>query len=276
MATTFKFTPEQLRQIYDGDIDARNTFYFDNLDIIKRMAHCAVQREKHPTVTVDDLVQGAYVDMDYFCHSVNKPVTDEYEIACFLRWSFHLAPYGGLAYCRENNPKITCQCGGFYGTDYTDNNFVRLDAIVDDSDKHLQSDITNSYAEYIADPRADFTEQSDDCIDEYVDVFGQYLTPKMRDVFALVMDGYDATHIADKLGLTLGATVVRQGRIRDAFGKHTDSIVKALASYDIHAESIVDRTPTRIYKTDEKQRARMAEYYRRKKERERGTPYDAA
>ncbi len=264
MATTFKFTPEQLRQIYDGDIAARNAFYFDNLDIIKRMAYCAVQREQHPTVTVDDLIQGAYVDMDYFCHSVNRPVTDEYEIACFLRWSFHLAPYGGLAYCRENNAKITCQCGNFYGTDYTDNNPVRLDAVVDDADKHLQSDGTETYADYIADPRADFTEQSTDYTDEYVNTFAEYLTPKQRDVFALIADGYTDTQIAERLSITQALASQHKYSIRKTFGKCLPDVVNALASYDIYADGIADRTPKRTYKTDEKQRRRMAEYYRRK------------
>lgn len=265
--TTFKFTTEQLRQIYDGDIDARNTFYFDNLDIITRMAHCAVKKERHLTVTVDDLTQGAYADMDYFCHSVNCPVTNADEIACFLRWSFHLAPYGGLAYCRENNPKITCQRGGFYDTTYTDNNLLRLDAIVDDTDKHLQSDSTASIVEYIADPRADITEQSDDYTAEYVKVFGQYLNPTQRDIFARIMDGYTDTQIAEQIGITQNTASTRRYRMRIAFGKHTADIVKAFADYDIHADGIADRAPKRFYKSSEKERERMSKYLQRKRER---------
>ncbi len=268
MASTFKYTDEQLQAIYDGDIDARNAFYFDNLDIIKRMAYCAVQKERHPTATVDDLVQGAYADMDYFCHSVNRRVTNADEIADFLRWSFHLAPYGGLAYCRENNPKLTCRRGGYYDTTYTDSNLLRLDAILDGTDKHLNNDaVTVDYHDYIADPRADFTEQSDDYTDEYVTVFGDYLNPTQRDIFARYMDGYTDTQIAEQLGITQNTVSTRRYRMRQMFGKLTAEIVNALADYDIHAENIADNAPKRFYKTSEKERERMARYLQRKRER---------
>ncbi len=259
---TFKYTDEQLQAIYDGDIDARNTFYFDNLAIIKNMAYCAIQKERYPTVTVDDLVQGAYVDMDYFCCGVNRPVTNANEIAYFLRWSFHLEPYGGLAYCRKNNPKLTCVRS--YDTTYTDNNLLRLDAITADRDNESTSDRNM----YIADPRDYFSDEIDYTA-EYVKVFGQYLTPKQRDTFALIVDGYTDTQIAKQLGITQAAASTRKARIRIAFSKHYADIVKILADYDISVENIVYRTPKRFYKTTEKERQRMAEYYRRKQERKR-------
>lgn len=272
---TFKFTSDQLRKIYDGDIDARNTFYFDNLDIITRMAYCALEREQHPAVTLDDLVQGAYADMDYFCHSVNRPVTTADEIGFFLRWSFHLAPYGGLAYCRENNPKLTGQSNGFYDTTYTDNNVLSLDATVDDSDKHLQSDATATLAEYIADPRAELTEQSDDEYADCVQAIAEYVTPKMRDCFTLLADGYTDTQIGEKLGITQNTASTRKFRIRAVFAKRNADIVKTLADYGIIADGIADRQPKRIYKTSEKHRDAVRRY-RDRKCAENSTPYDVA
>lgn len=262
----FKFTPEQLKAIYDGDMDARNTFYFDNLDIIQRMAYCAVLREQHPTVTQEDLVQGVYADMDYFCHSVNRPVTNTEEIRYFLRWSFHLAPYGGLAYCREHNPKITCACGSYYNTEYTDNNPLRLDAEIDDSNKHLQGDRETTYAEYIPDPRAEQAlESATDYTDEYVNTFGVYLTPKQRDVFALMMDGYSPSTIAEKLNQSLTTTLSQRKRMREVFRKHLADILPILESYGIHAEKTADtEPPKRFYKTSAKQRERMRAYWLRK------------
>ncbi len=281
---TFKYTDEQLQAIYDGDIDARNTFYFDNLDIITRMAQTAIEREKHPSVTVEDLIQGAYVDMDYFCQGPNKRVQNNLDIATFMRWSFHLAPYGGLAYCRENNPKITCRYGSIFGTDYTDANFLRLDALMRENSEKSGS---CAFEEYVnTDVAADCAERgvidgdeyTADSNDEYVEIFGRYLTPKMRDVFALMVDGYTDTQIAEKLGLRLGATSTRKRHIREVFGKHSADVVKALADYGINADGIPDRTPKRNYKTSEKQRESMARYLAKKRERKRdeSTPHDAA
>lgn len=276
MNKSFKFTPEQLKAIYDGDIDARNTFYFDNLDIITRMAQVAYDREKHATVTVEDLIQGAYIDMDYFRHSVNGPVTNEIEIAGFLRWSFHLAPYGGLAHCRKYNPKITSKCV-FFDPTYCDNNFVRLDALMRDNSERTGDATVIEYAN-TDDGDDDFAElgiidgdneHSEDYTAEYVEAFSKYLTPKMRDVFALTMDGYTATQIAEKLGIKLVATATRQARIREAFGKYLDEVVKDLAERGIDADGIADRQPKRFYKTSEKQRETMRRYLERKRERKR-------
>lgn len=282
MNKAFKFTPEQLKAIYDGDIDARNAFFFDNLDIITRMAQCAYDREKHATVTVEDLIQGAYVDMDYFRRGVNNPVVDEVGIRGFLRWSFHLAPYGGLAHCREYNPKITSKCA-FFDPQYCDNNFVRLDALMRENSEKRGTVAFEEYL-YTDDGDDDFAElgvidgddneQSEDYTAEYVEVFGEYLTPKMRDVFALTMDGYDVTHIAEKLGLKLGATTTRQVRIREAFGKHLDEVVKDLAERGINADGIVDRQPKRFYKMSEEQRAYHRENARKNRARRRAERKD--
>ena len=272
---TFKFTTEQLRQIYEGDIDARNTFYFDNLDIITRMAYSAMQRERHPVVTVDDLIQGVYADMDYFCEGVDKPVTDEHGIIFFLRWSFHLAPYGGLAYCREHNPKITAKITysgvSFFDTTYTDKDCLQLDCTIDGDEGG------KTYGEIIPDTRAELTEH-EDYTDEFIKVFGEYLTPKMREVFALAMYGYDGTRISEMLGLNRATTYTRMNRLCDAFAKHLDDVVKTLAYYGIYAEGIAERAPKRFYKTSEKQRARQAKCRRLKRERRRAEsiPNDVA
>lgn len=285
MLNTWKCTDEQLVKIYEGDIDARNTFYFDNLDIITRIAQNALNREKHPTVTIDDLVQGVYVDMDYFCQGPNKRVENAVDIGMFVRWSCHLAPYGGLAYCREHNPKITCRYGSFFGTDYTDNNFVRLDALMRDNSEKRG---TATFEEYVdADDEGDeldelATVDSDDTDDfylyEYIRVFGEYLTPKQREVFGLTVEGYTATQIAEKLGITLGATMSCQRRIRAVFNKRMPEVVKILADFGIHAEGIADRQPKHFNKTSEKQLEACRRYYERKRARKRAEslPHDAA
>ena len=194
----FKFNTEQLCEIYYGNIDARNTFYFDNLDLITRMAYAFDRAHPHATVTAQDLIQGAYVDMDYFCYGVGKRVTDTATIIGFLHWSFYLAPYGGLAYCRANNRKITDVYGNFTN-EFMDNSIVRLDAIVDDGANG------RTYYEVIADElEVSPLDDTTDYTEQYVNTFGKYLTPKQREVFALVMDGYGPTEIARKLGLTKG------------------------------------------------------------------------
>lgn len=259
----FKFTQEQLKAIYDGDMDARNAFFFDNLDIIKRMAYFAIYRERYHTVTVDDLVNGVYVDMDYFCSGINTPVRDYGSLIAFLHWSFHLAPYGGLAYCRVNNTKITTNYKNNYSSVYTGNNyFLSLDATIGDSKN------ARTFGERIGDPSAEQAfEGVRDNTDEYAKVFGEFLTPKLRDVFVLMLDGYDLTHIADKLGVTLGAAIVRKMRIRQAFEKHSAEVFARLAEYGIDGASVAEQEPKRNYKTSAKERERCRAYYLRKKSR---------
>lgn len=264
MGKQFVFTQEQLKAIHDGDMDARNAFYFDNLEIIRRMAYCAVQRDKHPTVTVDDLVQGVYVDMDYFCDSLGKPVTDLATIIGFLHWSFHLAPYGGLAYCRENNPKITCKCGNYFDTTYTDNNLLRLDAPIGDSNG-------STYGDLIPDTRAEMRDDTTDCTEEYVNTFGQYLSPAQRQVFALVMDGYGVRAIADKLGQKEGTTSAQKRGMRTAFVKNRADVLDTLEHYGICSSGIADREPKHYYKTSAKQRETMRRYLERKRARKNGS-----
>ena len=265
----WKITDEQCAAICNGDVDARNRFYIDNLEIIQRMAYCAIQRDKHPAVTADDLVQGVYVDMDYFCNGVNCPVTDYVSLIGFIHWSFHLAPYGGLAYCREHNPKITCRRGNYYDRTYTDNNLLRLDATVDGSNKHLQNDSESTYGEYIPDPRAELAfENTTDYTNDCKIIVADFLSPREREYFDLFMDGYGNSVISERMGYK--GECNNGARVRDKLRKNYVPILDVLAYMGVDVDEYKGKTPYNpktecTYKLTSEQRARAAESMRRQR-----------
>lgn len=102
----WKITDEQAEAIFNGSIPDRNRFYTDNFVRLRKMAWGYIHRNPAFFGMLNDLLQGVYIDMDFFYGAYNKPVRDGRTLSHFVYWSFSKCKDGGLIYLAENNRKL--------------------------------------------------------------------------------------------------------------------------------------------------------------------------
>lgn len=102
----WKITDEQAALILNGDIMARNAFYFDNLARVRCMARRYIWERKFAPngceYDFDDCINGFYLDIPLFDFCDGK------RISYSVYRSFYYSIYGGWLYVSENNRKLFC------------------------------------------------------------------------------------------------------------------------------------------------------------------------
>ena len=261
----WKITDEQAEEIRNGNAEARNRFYIDNYERIRKMAYNYTQKHIRTQGQVEDLTQGVMVDLCVFQCAYNKPVTNGGELSLFVYWSFRAAPDGGLLYLWENNRKALC---GGSETYLAPANQTSLDAPLGKGTKrHQDEDNASSLLDIIPAPseeeRRDHTE---DCKKAVAD----FLTPRTREYFALFIEGYTPTEIGRKMGCKGTGYGAYGNRMRENLSKNYLAILERLEGYGIgigayKGKTPIDKTAPRVYKLSPEQRAKAAESMRRQR-----------
>ena len=70
----WKITNEQADLINNGNGEARNRFYLDNLDRITRMARSFVQKHGLDNSLIEDMTQSVYLDMTLWTYQNGTPI----------------------------------------------------------------------------------------------------------------------------------------------------------------------------------------------------------
>lgn len=255
----WKITDEQAEQIRNGEIEAVNRFYFDNLKRIRQMACNYSMRNPKCRGFVQDMLQTLYIDLTYFKTDTGIPVTDGITLSCFVYASFRISPFGGLLYCSEYNKKMLS--GGalrVYDDDVlsldkpfgNNNNGKRHQ---DDGNERTLGDVVPSYS-----PICD-EDHTEDC----KAIVWEFLSPRQKEYFALFIEGYGYTALCEKIG--------NYGSTRDDCNKklrnNKDIILKRLDELGINIEQYRNMLPynpktDRVYKLSPEKRARAAELKR--------------
>lgn len=217
----WKITAEQIKAITNGDKNARNAFYFDNLDRIRKMARNYVSK-RHISNTgreydVDDCINGLYLDLPLFNFK------DGRAISWSVRNSFYLSIYGGWLYVVENNGKLL---NGEYRGE-------RLYILDSPARVNTRSGDSKDTGEYLIDSIASTPSPENEIIDgdsipaeKVVEIAREYLSPRESEIFSLMLDGYSVYAIPEILGLK---NITKQyARIKARLRVNYESVITSL------------------------------------------------
>ena len=267
----WKITDGQAAQIREGNAEARNRFYLENLPRIRKMAYGSTS--KHPRLFsfLEDMVQGVYLDLTVFESAYNRPVTDGRALSRFVYRSFSYAKYGGLAYLAENNPKKLCDTSfKVYFADplSLERPFGRGDG------RHQDEDNARTLAEIIPAPDMfNTTDYTEDC----KAIVADFLTPRQREFFELFADGYANGVISEKMGYKGDCN--NSARVFEKLRAHSSEILERLAALGVNVDEYKGKKPyspkaERSYKLLPEVRAYWAQKARERRARKRGLPPD--
>lgn len=189
----WKITAEQAKAIKDGDIEARNRFYIDNLPRIQKMARNYQYRNPRCKGLYPDMVQGVYIDLPLFDFVSGAAIS-----VCLYR-SFSFCPLGGYLYVKKYNSKL------LYKEIYLPAKVLSLDKPV-----NVQSRSGDDISEKISfvDSILSSPSPEDDIInDEEItpemlgNIVFPYLSKQEKEVFLRLMDGYKFADISEYIGV---------------------------------------------------------------------------
>lgn len=261
-------TDEQAKKILCGDCAARNAFYFDNLPRIKRMAYAYARTHSYFRGLVDDLINGVYVDLTVFQSEYNCPVKDGKSLSRFVYWSFRSCRFGGLAYLRENNPKMLC------GSGYIPH-FLALDEPCGVGvNRHQDDRNKNTLADVIAAPPMDI-EPPRDFSDECKEIAARFLSPRESECCAYMIDGYTFRAIGDAMHIKGDGAGGYMFRVKQKLRKNAAAVLSALSACGVDVDEYEGKTPPdenapRVYKLSPEKRARAAELARKRRAAKKG------
>lgn len=192
----WKITAEQAKAITNGDDNARNAFYFDNLDRIRKMARGYIYRRKFTPnggeFTFDDCVNGLYLDIPLF------DFQDGVSVSRSVYRSFSYSIYGGWLYVSENNRKLfdrVYQGERLYILDQPAQYKSRSGDSTDDG-APLIDKITSAPS-----PENEVINGNGLTVETLETVAGKYLSKQENALFVDLLNGYEKHHICDRLAL---------------------------------------------------------------------------
>ena len=262
----WKITDEQAHEIKNGDIEARNAFYFDNLDRIRAMAYRYAQKNPHCKGLEEDMINGIYVDLSVFKQENGTPVTDGISLSRFVYSSFRFTPYGGLAYLFDNNPKLLS--GGGLTTYCADTLSLEKPFGVGDN-RHQDDNNARTLGEVVPAPemlnKIDLTE-------ELKTLVSDLLSPRENEYFTHFIEGYGNAEISRRMGYKTEAN--NADRVRQKLRNNYAVILARLSALGVNVDEYKNKTPycpktERIYKLSTKQRERARESMRRQREKKK-------
>ena len=206
----WKITDEQAEGIRNGNAEARSRFYLENLDRIRAMAYAKARMDYKLRGMVEDLVQQVLVDMTLWTYANNTPIKNGNDITAFIRKTFDFTPYGGVAYLVVENTKILCN--GDYRL-YC----VSLDAPTQRRKGRNNDADGSELSVFIADERAEksFEEvESVDYLDDCKRIAGEYLAPREKDFFNLLLEGYAPSVAIERLNMKQWGAISKRLRAK--------------------------------------------------------------
>ena len=269
-------TDEQAERIREGDISARNAFYFDNLERIRKMAWRYT--EKHPRLHgwVDDMVSGVYVDLGFFKQENGKPVVDGCTLSCFVYCSFRFCPYGGLLYLSENDPKMLSGGGlAVYSADCV--SFDSPVGSMHNAARHHDDASAQTLGDIVPAPdlfrNIDFTDLTDDL----KAVVADCLSKRQAEYFGYFIEGYGNAEISRRMGYSGESNCAAD--MRNKLRKNYAVILPRLSALGIDITPYTGLTPynpkaERVYKLSPEVRAYWAQKARERRARKRGVSPD--
>lgn len=150
------FTEEQIVNIKHFSVEDMNKFYFDNYDVIMRMAKGFVHKEHcRYRYDINDLLQQVYIDLPYYSYRSRYAL-----YLSIVKGSFKLVNYGGIKARRGAIPKYELNSLSInnedekdllldYNASYEEKafDFVNIDKEREEKDKkvieYLEKTITN-------------------------------------------------------------------------------------------------------------------------------------
>ncbi len=102
----WKTSAEQCEAIRNSDIQARNKWYADNADRIRRMAYNYAKKYEAYKGWERDMINGVWVDCDCFKLSEQTPVSSGKTMSYFVYKSFAYVRDGGYSYVYNHNRKL--------------------------------------------------------------------------------------------------------------------------------------------------------------------------
>ncbi|MBQ7907571.1 MAG: sigma-70 family RNA polymerase sigma factor [Clostridia bacterium] len=222
----FIYTAEQAKAICEGSVAARNKFFSDNYQAIRRMC-TRYYREVYKRngysggLETDDFVNQLYLDLPYLNWENPALLTHT-----MRKRSLYHCRFGGLCYLMTSNSKVLKNASykplrdseSIYGVGEDGKEFFKPDKM---------------YFEPSPEEKLD-EEQREDKILEFVSSF---LTPKQTEICKLVLEGYSPTKAAEllKLGGSVRVRMVKSLRqhyfeIKEFLARELDYL--ASPSYD--------------------------------------------
>lgn len=265
----WNITFETVSQISNGDINARNRFYFDNLERIRKMAYGYARKNSHCKGLEDDMINGVWVDLGYFKQDNGVSVTDGISLSRFVYSSFRFCPFGGLLYCSENNPKLLSGGGlAVYAPEVL--SFDKPFGVGDN--RHQDEENARTLGEIIPAPEMTLTTYN---TDELKALCSDLLPPRCREYFAYFMDGYSPSVIGSKMGFNGTAYGACGNRMRKVLQSKYKLVLARLSALGVDVKYYLRLNPAdslkseRKYKLTDEQRARARKSMRRYRERKK-------
>lgn len=189
----WQYTQEQAKAIKNGDIEARNAFYMENLNRIQIMARayvsCGRAKGLRQVCTAEELTQQVYLDLPLF--NYDSPQTISFSLK---RRSFFLCKYGGWSYFVENGRSATDYPRYMGGESMS----IEERANEDGNSRPLLDlliSLPSAAEEY--EKREKETQDYSATLQA---VFEKYLAKRQADFLVLWCEGYSDTDAASKIG----------------------------------------------------------------------------
>lgn len=184
----WKITNEQATAIKNGDKEARNRFYIDNLARIRKMAINYSHRNPKCGGLYEDMTQGIVCDIPLF------DFTNGASVSRSVYKSFFYAPYGGWFYCADN---MKCRLHGYY----TPDDVLSLEAPLGSGKSRKQDEAHGTLYDLIADTYEAPAIDKEDTFELCNEIASPYLTPKQKEFLRLRLAGVAPFMSAELLGI---------------------------------------------------------------------------
>ena len=255
------YTPEQAQKIVNGDIEARNQFYFDNYELLHILATAYVMKRSASMgggcdfFEIADLMNQAYLDLPYLEYK-----TSGYFIFGLRNLSFRLSYFGGYSYMRENN----CL--------RVDTGYLQIPT--------MSTDLMNGESECLpaldlfcsCSPFDEFFDHADnfDYVPVLRSIFARYLKPLQVDFF-LVCEGYSQAEACRKVGARSMSFSALSKRLRAHYAEIVDELLAfGCSSAEVYYGVVPsDKPAKKVYKMSEEERAKARERIRKLRARKR-------
>lgn len=226
----WKITEQQINLIKSGDISARDTFYFDNYERIKKMAkHYVYKRNLSAfgrAYDYEDCVSGVYLDISMFSFESGR------NISLNIINSFFYSIYGGWLYVAEQCSKL--RCAGYRGEQ-----LCLLDSPIR-SDLDYEKMFIDFYASSPS-PEELLIDSENIGTCNLIEITRNFLSPRENEILSLFLDGYSVYAIPEVLGLK---NVTRQyARIKERLRANFKDVLIALEKLGLIIPSFAQAPP---------------------------------
>lgn len=253
------YTPEQAQKIVNGDIEARNQFYFDNYELLHILAYWyaserfAIMGDRYE---VDDLMSQVYLDLPYM--NFTSCATLTYSIK---QNSFFRSVFGGFSFSVEEHR--------------TNGDKKRLVAPLMSTDETRGESDCLLYVDLFVscNPFDEFFDHADefDYAPALRSILARYLKPVQVEFVLLVCEGYAQAEACRQLGVRGMTLSALAKRLRPHYAEIVDELLALGCSSAETYYGVIpsDKPAKKAYKMTEEERAKAREQRRNYRARKR-------